>query len=329
MTTKTTKPASPTTPSQIIDDPGAPNLCLGSHLSIAGGMTNAVAAAEALKLDTVQVFTKNQQQWKAKPLADGAAADWLSELGRLGWLARTVSHASYLINLASPDDELWAKSIDLMTIEIERCEALSIPYLVHHPGAFTTSDLDAGLTRIARAYRELFKRTAGFRTVSCLENTVGAGSVIGRTFEELADLRGRILGEVGEPGRVGFCFDTCHAHAGGYDMSTRDSANAVLDEWDATCGLAHMRCLHLNDSLKELASRRDRHAHIGEGTITNPPGPNGKPRKQPLKDSGFAAVVNRPELRKRPMILETPKGENDKGKPLDAMNIRRLRAMVD
>lgn len=297
----------------------------GSHLSIAGGMTNALHAGEELGFDTVQVFTKNQQQWKVKPLDETAVHDWLSELDRLGWKGRTVTHASYLINLASPDDELWAKSIDLMTVEIERCEALSIPYLVHHPGAFTTSDFDSGLTRIADAYTELFRRTKGFATVSCLENTVGSGSNLGRTFEELGDLRSRILDRVSEPERVGFCFDTCHAHAGGYDMSSRASADAVLDEFDRLCGLAHMRCLHLNDSLKELGSRRDRHAHIGEGTITKPPGNKG----QALKDSGFAAVVNRPELAGRPMILETPKGDDDQGRPHDLRNLRRLKGMLD
>ena len=297
----------------------------GSHLSIAGGMINALNEAESLGMDTVQVFTKNQQQWKVKPLDPGASADWLGKLKELGWEDRTVSHASYLINLASPDDELWQKSIDLMTVELERCEALSIPFLVHHPGAFTTSDADTGLTRIARAYKQIFARTKGFRTVSCLEDTVGSGSNLGRTFDELGDLRGRIIDQTGEPSRVGFCLDTCHAHAGGYDFSSRGSADAALDEFDRVAGLAHIRCLHLNDSLKALGSRRDRHAHIGEGTITNPPGN----ASQALKDSGFAAVVNRPELAGKPMILETPKGEDEKGKPHDARNLRRLRGMLD
>lgn len=296
----------------------------GSHLSIAGGMVNALLEAERLRFDTVQVFTKNQQQWRAKPLDDGAVSAWLGELRRLGWEGRTVSHASYLINLASPDDELWNKSIDLMTEEIERCERLSIPLLVHHPGAYTTSDAEAGLGRISLAYGELFKRTRGYRTVCCLENTVGSGSNLGRAFEELGDLRGRIIGQTGEAGRVGYCIDTCHAHAGGYDMSDRAGADAVLDELDRACGLEHVRAVHLNDSLKGVGSRADRHAHIGEGTIGRPGG-----GRRALKRSGFAAVVNRAELRGRPMILETPKGEDEKGVPHDRRNLRRLRGLVE
>lgn len=297
---------------------------IGSHLSIAGGMENALLDAESLGLDGVQVFTKNQQQWKVKPLAPGAVAAWEAERDRLGWRTRVASHASYLINLASPDDELWSKSIDLMIVEVERCEALGIPYLVHHPGAYTTSNEASGLKRIAAAYRRLFKATAGFATVCCLENTVGSGSNLGRTFEQLGDLRVRIVEATGAGERVGFCFDTCHAHAGGYDMSSRASADAALDRFDATCGLNHLYVLHMNDSKAPFDSRKDRHEHIGAGTISKPPGRKG----QPLKASGFAAVMNRPELADRLKIMETPKGADDRGRPFDLMNARRLRGLI-
>lgn len=286
-------------------------------------MTNALIEAESLGLDTVQVFTKNQQQWKARPLDPPAVDEWLGELKRLGWADRTVSHASYLINLASPDDELWKKSIDLMVVEIERCEALSIPNLVHHPGAFTTSTRERGLKRITRAYKQLFKRTRGFRTVSCLEDTVGSGSNLGRTFDELGQLRSMIVDETGEPDRVGFCFDTCHAHAGGYDMSTRAGGDATLEEFDALCGLSNLRVVHVNDSKGEVGSRKDRHAHIGEGTIGR------STRLATLRDTGFASVMNRPELKDVPKILETPKGETEAGTPHDTLNLRRLRKLTD
>lgn len=285
----------------------------GSHLSISGSMLNALDEAVGLGLDTVQVFTKNQQQWKAKPLDPGLVRDWNARIAELGWKARTVSHASYLINLASPDDELWRKSIDLMTDEIERCEALGIPFLVHHPGAFTTSDRESGLKRIAAAYRELFERTVGFHTISCLENTVGGGSTLGREFEELAALRGMIAEATGQPMRVGFCFDTCHAHSGGYDLSSPVTAAAVFEHWDRVVGLEHLRVLHMNDSKTPFNSHRDRHEHIGLGSI----GVRGFAAVLGVRGgSAFAGV---------PKIMETPKGEDADGVPWDTINLGTLR----
>lgn len=285
----------------------------GSHLSIAGWLLNALDEATALKLDTVQIFTKNQQQWKVKPLDPGVVRDWRARIAELGWGARTVSHASYLINLASPDDELWRKSTDLMVEEIERCEQLGVPFLVHHPGAFTTSTSEQGLKRIAAAYKEMFKRTAGYATVSCLENTVGSGSNLGRTFEELAALRERIAQETGNPSRVGFCIDTCHAHAGGYDLSTPASAEQALSELERTLGLDAIKVLHLNDSKGVVGSRLDRHEHIGKGTIGT---------------AGFAAVVNHAGFADKPKILETPKGVGTGGKAWDTLNLQRLKSLM-
>lgn len=295
----------------------------GSHLSISEGLAHAALEAERLGMDTVQVFTKNQRQWRAKPLDRGTVDEWVRTVEGLGWAGRTVSHASYLINLASPDDDLWAKSVDLMTEEIERCELLAIPFLVHHPGAYTAGDAERGLARIAGAYGEIFRRTRGYRTVSCLEDTVGSGSNLGRTFEELARLRGLIIEATGAPERVGFCLDTCHAHAGGYDLRTRSGAEAVLRELDEVCGLEHVRAIHLNDSKGEAGSRKDRHAHIGEGTI----GLGTSARA--LRESGFAAVVNHPRLKTVPKILETPKETSKAGTPMDAINLRRLRRLVE
>lgn len=302
---------------------GSASVLFGSHLSVAGGMVNALHEAKSLGLDAVQVFTKNQQQWKAPAMKPEAQSAWLDGLSELGWtdsdplgagaVHRTVSHASYLINLASPDDALWEKSIDLMVVEIERCDVLGIPLLVHHPGAFTTSDRSAGLGRIVSAYEVLFERTAKAKVVSCLENTVGSGSNLGGSFEELAELRERIVSATGRADRVGFCFDTCHAHAFGYDMHGVEAADTTLDELDRVCGLAHVRCVHLNDSKGAKGSRLDRHEHIGEGTIG---------------EAGFSAVLVRAGLRGRPMILETPKGESDDGTPLDTVNLRLLRGLL-
>lgn len=292
----------------------------GSHLSISGNMSNALREAEQLKLDTVQVFTKNQQQWKAKPLDPAVIAEWRAEVKRLGWQDRTVSHASYLINLASVSDELFKKSVDLMSDEVERCEALGIPFLVHHPGSFTGWTLAEGLKRIAAAYEELFKRTKGYRTVSCLEGTVGAGSLIGGKFEELGNLREMIVAKTGQPDRIGFCLDTCHMHAAGYDFSTQINGKKSLDEFDHICGMKHLCVMHINDSKGAMGSKRDLHQHIGMGTI-------GRTTRQ-LKKSGFAAVVNHPRIATVPKIMETPKGLDDTGVAWDLVNVKRLRSLI-
>lgn len=286
----------------------------GSHLSIAGSMTTALDEAQRLCFDTVQVFTKNQQQWAAKPLDPAMVSDWNARVATLGWGDRMVSHASYLINLATHQDELWRKSINLMTDEIERCETLGIRYLVHHPGSFVGHTLDAGLARIADAYRELFNRTRGYQTVSCLEDTAGGGSTIGGPFEDLARLRSMIIDKTGEPPRIAYCLDSCHMHAFGHDLSTRQAAEKALDHFHATCGIENLRVFHLNDSKGVVGSRLDRHAHIGEGTI-------GAPN---LAASGFAAIVNHPVVARIPKILETPKENRADGVPWDVINRARL-----
>lgn len=327
-------------------------MLLGSHLSIAGSMVNALREAESLGMSTVQVFTKNQQQWKAKPLDPGMVKEWHSELKRLGWNSggpkradgspqgRVVSHASYLINLASVNDELFAKSIDLMTDEIERCAELGIPFLVHHPGSFVGWTLEQGVDRIAKAYKELFKRTKGAKVTSLLEGTAGSGSHIGGPFEHLRDLRAGIIATTGEPGRIGFCLDTCHLHAAGHDMSTRASAAAALAQFDSLCGLENLWCFHVNDSKGACGSHLDRHLHIGEGFVgarSIGEGKNAKPGKfdaKALAESGFAAVMTNERCRQIPLILETPKEEGKEAaglpasKRLDTMNLRRLMGIV-
>ena len=325
----------------------------GSHLSVAGGLVNALTEATTLKLDTVQVFTKNQRQWAVPPLDPAAARDWNTELARLGWQSRTVAHDSYLINLASPDDApggLWHKSIASMREEIERAATLSIPFLVSHPGAHMIKEgpldeparIEAGLVKIARAYKQLLRDTRGYRVTVCLENTAGGGTTLGVRFEHLARLRELILTEAGpdadlpsdpaQPARtngarIGFCLDTCHALAAGYDLSATDPhtdrkrtrqaalalATDMLGHFDRTCGIANLRVIHLNDSLGKFNSRIDRHAHIGQGHVAA---------------GAFAAIVTDPRLATTPKILETPKEENDKGIPMDTINLRKLRALA-
>ncbi len=314
----------------------------GSHLSIAGAMVNALREADSLGFDTVQVFTKNQRQWKVSPLKDEDRDDWLAEQARLGWSDRTVAHDAYLINLASPDDSpggLREKSVALMRAELERCEALRIPLLVSHPGAHLIKEgplppeerVERGLRAIAKAYKQLFRETRGGRATVCLENTAGGGTTLGRSFEELARCRELILSEAGSDaeGRVAFCLDTCHALAAGYDIAAHENGDAtgrkrtreqgealgqtMLDQFDRLCGLAHLRVMHLNDSLGARGSRRDRHAHIGQGLVAL---------------GAFAAVVNRPGLDRVPKILETPKENDAEGNPMDAVNLKRLKSLI-
>lgn len=307
----------------------------GSHLSIAGGMVNALDEAERLKMDCVQVFTKNQRQWAVKPFDLAEREAWLTKLKEMGWdntggrgrgPARVISHNSYLINMASPNPIAWKKSVDLQRIEIERCEELHIPLCVAHPGAHLgknfprkpgepnvldgkpNKDELGGLKRIVKALDAIHKSLPGYRTITCLETTVGSGTNLGYDFAHL----GFIRDSVKAPERVGFCFDTCHVTAAGYDMTTPGNANAVLRKFASLCGSKHLRVFHFNDSIGELGSRKDRHAHIGDGHCGL---------------SCFGAIIQRKGFGRVPKILETPKEGNSDGLAWDIVNIRRLKRL--
>jgi|TARA_B100000959_G_C14964951_1_gene617336 deoxyribonuclease-4 len=299
----------------------------GSHLSIAGGMVNALDVAVAQNMDCVQVFTKNQRQWKAKPLQDSDILSWNEKLVAIGWRGtnRTVSHNSYLINMASPEVTTREKSIALQREEIERCEILNIPFLVSHPGARlgtprkrgeanqlgeapSTEEL-AGLQRIADAMNQLHEELPGYQTVTCLETTVGSGTNLGYDFQHLAWIKEHVK----QPERVGFCFDTCHVIAAGYDMSTDKKAKLVLETFEEVAGLQNIQVFHFNDSVGDVGSRLDRHAHIGQGACGL---------------SCFRAILDNSMFDNVPKILETSKEENETGKPMDMVNIRKLRQMA-
>jgi len=280
-------------------------------------MVNALFEARRLKFDTVQVFTKNQRQWRARPMHDDDVQAWLDELSRLGWEDRTVSHASYLINLASPDGALRERSIRLMREEIERCERLRISRLVFHPGSHMSEPNERsrrrGLARVGDAIARLIQETPSYRTMVCIEDTAGGGTSLGGPIEDLASIADRVAEMVEADGRIGFCLDTCHALAAGYDIRSEAGMNRVLERFDEVCGLDRLAALHLNDSKGELGSRVDRHEHIGDGRV-------GK--------GAFAAIVNRADLADVPKILETPKGQTPKGTPWDRVNLRRLRRLI-
>lgn len=281
----------------------------GSHLSIAGGMHNALLKAEQLGCTTVQVFTKNQKQWKCSPLGDADICDWKGHCKRLSF-KHTVSHDSYLINLASPDELMWRKSVELFIEEVSRCASLGIPYLVTHPGAHMGQGEEAGITRIVAALNVVMDTMgpAAKSVTVCLEATAGQGSSIGHRLEHLAE----IISRVKTPKRFGVCLDTAHLFAAGYDFRGRKYAR-FRKELDKTVGLSRVKVLHVNDSKKDLGSRVDRHEHIGRGLI----GIDGF--KPWVRDEAFADV---------PKILETEKGVDEQGRDWDAINLEVLRSLL-
>ena len=301
-------------------------------MSIAGGYYKAVERAAEVGCDCVQVFTKNNNQWRAKELSEEDVRLFRQALDRHPQIQDTLSHASYLINLASPDKELWEKSVAAMVIELQRAHDLGIPYVVFHPGAHI--ELEAGvpkskkqtlteaverldedtpqrrgMQRIVEGLDEIHRRIPGLTSQCLLENTAGQGTNLGWCFEQL----GWILQRVESPHRVGVCIDTCHAFAAGYPLATKKAYQATIKALDRAVGIANVRAFHLNDSKRELGSRVDRHESIGLGEL------GAKPFRHLLNDKRFAD---------RPMYLETPKGDRD-DEAWDVINLRVLRDLVE
>jgi len=279
---------------------------LGAHMSIAGGYYKAVEAAARCQMDCVQVFTKNNNQWRAKPITADDARRFREALGAHK-IAHPIAHDSYLINLAAPDETLWRRSIEAFAEELQRAETLGIPYVVTHPGAFTSSSEEAGLRRVAEALDEVHDLTRGIAAQCLLENTAGQGTCLGWKFEHLA----AIIDGVRDPERLGVCIDTCHTFAAGYPLGTRTEYLATIRALDQTVGLERVRAFHLNDSKRELGSRVDRHEHIGLGKLGLEP---------------FRHLLTDRRFRRVPMYLETPKDTRD-GEEWDVINLRTLRSL--
>jgi deoxyribonuclease-4 len=264
------------------------------------------AAKTALQFG--RLLTKNNNQWRAKPLSNDDAARFRDALERTG-IQKPCAHDSYLINLASPKDDLWQKSLDAFVIELQRAEALGLVGVVMHPGSYVESTEEQGLNRIVRAIDLALEQTDGFQTEIWLETTAGQGTNLGWKFEHLQF----IISEVAENHRLGVCVDTCHIFAAGYPIQSIADYQSTMKTFDDTIGIDRIRAFHLNDSKRELGSRVDRHEHIGEGCLGR------EPFRHVLNDSRFANI---------PMYLETKNGERDDGKPWDAVNLSKLRRLL-
>lgn len=279
---------------------GAPER-LGAHVSIQGGVENAPLRGKAIGATAIQVFTKTPSQWREPDISKESHAAFQRECERFQ-LSHIVAHDSYLINLASPDPTLSARSEASFVAELRRCEAFGIRFLVSHPGNYM-DDRNAGLARNAAAYTRTLRAVPG-SVVLLLETTAGCGTALGSRFEELALLRSLIGDDVRH--RVAFCADTCHLYSAGYDLV--GDYDGVWKRWDKLLGLDLLHCLHLNDSKTPFASCRDRHELIAEGSLGPAP---------------FRRIMTDPRLAHTIKILETPKGED--GVTADRKMLRRLR----
>ena len=282
------------------------NELLGAHVSTAGGPQTAWQRGVDIGATAIQIFTKTPNQWKEPVITDEVAAEFKAERAKSG-IRGVVSHDSYLINLASPDEAIRKRSIASFTAELTRCTKLGVEYIVSHPGNHL-SDAASGLQRNSESYAECLEAVPG-PVMVLLEGTAGTGTALGRTFEELAAIRNGIPAKLRE--RVGYCLDTCHLYSAGYDLV--QEYHRVFEEFEKVCGLEWLRCFHLNDSKNPFDSHKDRHELIAEGTL----GP--EPFRQIMRDQRFVGVIK---------VLETPKGDEDMTTN-DLKMLKRLRGYRD
>ena len=279
---------------------------LGAHMSIAGGIPKSLDRAIDVGCNVLQIFVKNNNQWKGRALHDPEVHDF-----RQRWtespIHQVVAHDSYLINLASPKPALWERSIAAFLDEMDRCERLGLSHLVTHPGAHVGAGKTWGIDRIASALNRILEKTASYQVKIALETTAGQGTTLGHRFQHLRD----ILAGCGDPEQIVVCMDTCHVFAAGYDIRTEEGYVAVMEQFDQIVGLDKLEVLHFNDSKRSLGSRVDRHDHIGQGKI-------GK--------EGFRWFLNDPRLVRVPKLLETPKENQGEA---DRRNLKVLRSLLD
>jgi deoxyribonuclease-4 len=286
---------------------------LGAHMSVAGGVPRAVARAVAHGCQALQIFAKNANQWRGRTLPREEIREFRTAVVASG-ITPVVSHASYLINLATTNRALRRQSIEAMADEIDRADALGLLGVVLHPGCYTNGDRPHGLSLTAEGLLTLLRERRRARTMVLLENTAGQGTSLGAAFEDIRQIIDRMRGHR----RIGVCLDTCHLLAAGYDIASAAGYDATFEQFDRTVGFDRLKAFHLNDSKKPLGSRVDRHTHIGEGFVGI---------------EAFKRLVNDRRFQGLPMLLETPKSDITPREavvvdPLDERNLRTLRALL-
>lgn len=297
----------------------------GSHVSCAGGLLKGVDRAADLGCDCIQIFVSNPRQWPsidscipvqvastkepAEPsekLESKLFSERLIEKG----VSSPLAHASYLINLASPDDQLWSKSLDALVVEWQRAEQLLLDGLVVHPGAYMKSTTEEGLQRIAAGVQAAIERVEPNNCRLLLENTAGQGTCLGWEIEQL----GWLIKAIDNSACVGLCWDTCHALAAGYDFRSRQGMNELVEKLKSHELIPHLKAVHINDSAKDCGSRVDRHEHIGKGFIG---------------ETGFQWFLSSAAFKDLPMYLETAKEKDEEsGLEWDVINLRTLRRLA-
>lgn len=285
---------------------------IGAHMSISGGKHLALERGYELGCETIQAFIRNVRGWASKPLEENEIDDFLETKEKYkDSIWPIMSHNSYLINLATSDEEKLSKSFNAMLDEIIKAEQLKLDYIVIHPGTYNYKDKnenkESGLIRIANQLNRLIAETSQSKVKILLETVAGQGHNLGRKFRQLSS----IIQNIRNKDRIGICFDTCHSFASGYDFTTKQKYEAMWDKFDEVIGLKYLFAFHLNDSEKELGSRVDRHTHIGQGKIGKKP---------------FGFFINDERFAELPGVLETPKGNDSK---FDIMNLNTLNSLKE
>jgi deoxyribonuclease-4 len=279
---------------------------LGAHMSVEGGLHKALERIGRVKGEALQIFSKNQRQWRVPELTDAEISDFLAAWQQWG-KGPVAAHDSYLINLANPDIAKASRAVGAFTDEITRADRLNIPYLIMHPGSHVGGGIDAGLEHLTNNLDRAFEQTKDAQSVMVLlETTAGQGTGIGASFEEIA----YVLAHSQFPERLGVCLDTCHVFAAGYDIRSKTAYQKTFTAFDEIIGLDRLKFFHINDSKKELGSRVDRHEHIGKGKIGL---------------EGFRLLLNDRRFKNHPMVLETPKEKDLKE---DIENLKLLRSLI-